>query len=294
MAFQKKTWKDRLVEFAGRRILTNISTGQSQTVDVTRSEGQVSQAGDAFSAANMNNMEQRIGDAFTATDRDITALSQKITPHAVYIANVSQNTPSSIIKWVNANTTEFSNASLGGACILVCPVVNGTENAPYFINFTMSGGTAALGTIMRGHSGGGYTGGPEVHAFNYYTTGGADPVLKKLGSSQPILLGTGTSYNIKTLYPTYYADLTADNFIVAFNSASSTGGTRNPDAALYPQFGSISGSTTLTKSYNSTTGQLTIGGLGIDKYNSSDTNNVMGTYRYFVSTSISVKVYMVI
>ena len=134
----------------------------------------------------------------------------------------------------------------------------------------------------------------DAYYFTRFVSQGADTVLKKLGSGQPILLGTGTSYNIKTLYPTYYAGLTADNFIVAFNSASSTGGTRNPDAALYPQFGNISGSTTLTKSYNSTTGQLTIGGLGIDKYNSSDRDNVMGTYRYFVSTSISIKVYMVI
>lgn len=66
MAFVKKTWKDRLVEFPGRRLLTRISgsaDGQ-MVVDVARNEGNVPQAGDPFSAANMNDLEQRIGDEF--------------------------------------------------------------------------------------------------------------------------------------------------------------------------------------------------------------------------------------
>ena len=39
MGFTKKTWKDRLVEHAGRRKLTNVATGATQTVDVARAEG---------------------------------------------------------------------------------------------------------------------------------------------------------------------------------------------------------------------------------------------------------------
>lgn len=74
MAFEKKEWKDRLVEFAGRRTLTDISTGTSQTVDVARAEGQISQAGDAISAENMNDLEQRIGDAFSITDNNVDEL----------------------------------------------------------------------------------------------------------------------------------------------------------------------------------------------------------------------------
>lgn len=66
MAFEKKEWKDRLVEFAGRRKLSNTSTGESTVVDVERAEGQVSQAGDAFSAANMNDLETRIEGGFAA------------------------------------------------------------------------------------------------------------------------------------------------------------------------------------------------------------------------------------
>lgn len=69
MAFIKKEWKDRLVEFAGRRKLTRVagSIDNQIVVDVTREEGAVSQQGDAFSEANMNDLEQRIEDGFNDT-----------------------------------------------------------------------------------------------------------------------------------------------------------------------------------------------------------------------------------
>lgn len=64
MAFAMKTWVDRVVEYAGRRKLTNVTTGTEELVDVARSEGTISKEGDAFSAENMNNLEQRIHDTF--------------------------------------------------------------------------------------------------------------------------------------------------------------------------------------------------------------------------------------
>lgn len=69
MAFIKKEWKNRLVEFAGRRKLTRVagSIDNQIIVDVTREEGAVSQQGDAFSEANMNDLEQRIEDGFNDT-----------------------------------------------------------------------------------------------------------------------------------------------------------------------------------------------------------------------------------
>ena len=79
MAFIKKEWKDRLAEFAGRRTLTDIATGISQTVDVTRAEGQISQIGDAFSAQNMNDLEQRIGDAIWETNQNVDKLSSDLS-----------------------------------------------------------------------------------------------------------------------------------------------------------------------------------------------------------------------
>lgn len=59
MAFQKKTWKARLSEYPNRRILTDTNNVQTR-VTVERDEGTVSQQGDAFSAANMNDLENRI------------------------------------------------------------------------------------------------------------------------------------------------------------------------------------------------------------------------------------------
>lgn len=69
MAFYSlKNWKNRDVEFPGRRTLTDVLTSTSQTVDVTRSEGTVTEAGDAFDAATMNDLEGRISSAFLLVD----------------------------------------------------------------------------------------------------------------------------------------------------------------------------------------------------------------------------------
>lgn len=60
--FTRKTWKDRITEYPTRRTLTKAD-GSAETVTVARSEGTVSQEGDAFSAANMNDLEARIATA---------------------------------------------------------------------------------------------------------------------------------------------------------------------------------------------------------------------------------------
>lgn len=80
--FSAKEWKARLVEFAGRRSLRNVANGETATYDVSRSEGQVSQEGDAFNTKNMNDLEQRVANGFadakTAVDtlnRDLSAMN---------------------------------------------------------------------------------------------------------------------------------------------------------------------------------------------------------------------------
>lgn len=95
MAFVPKEWKDRLVEFAGRRKLTNVSTGEEIIVDVARNEGTVSQEGDAFSAANMNNLEQRIKDGFDKVDTNIggNILSYNESEDAYYIQHGADSVP---------------------------------------------------------------------------------------------------------------------------------------------------------------------------------------------------------
>lgn len=76
--FTAKEWKNRLVEFAGRRSLKNVSTNETAVYDVTRNEGQVSQEGDSFSATTMNDLEQRISDAFAEAEEANTQLSSEI------------------------------------------------------------------------------------------------------------------------------------------------------------------------------------------------------------------------
>ena len=60
MAFVKKTWVDKVSQYPNRRTLTDTTSGTTQTVDVARAEGTVTQAGDVFDADTMNNLEERI------------------------------------------------------------------------------------------------------------------------------------------------------------------------------------------------------------------------------------------
>lgn len=90
MAFVPKEWKDRLVEFAGRRKLTNVSTGEEMIVDVARNEGAVSQEGDAFSAANMSDLEQRVAEEFNNINTNLQDFSTDLNiSSANYIGAVA-------------------------------------------------------------------------------------------------------------------------------------------------------------------------------------------------------------
>ena len=66
--YSMKNWKNRDVEFPGRRTLTDVLTSTSKMVDVARSVGTVTEAGDAFDASTMNDLEGRIGSAFSLVD----------------------------------------------------------------------------------------------------------------------------------------------------------------------------------------------------------------------------------
>nr|DAM50653.1 MAG TPA: hypothetical protein [Caudoviricetes sp.] len=70
MSFIKKIWKDRISEYPTRRNLEK-SDGSSELVTVSRSEGNISQEGDAFSAENMNDLEERISNEFEALNAKI-------------------------------------------------------------------------------------------------------------------------------------------------------------------------------------------------------------------------------
>ena len=103
--FTKKEWKNRLAEFAGRRTLTDVATGASQVVDVARNEGTISQEGDAFSAANMNEFEQRILEGFTQAEKATTELNQKIGADPVLIKTITSF--SDTFKTIGVDWTQY-------------------------------------------------------------------------------------------------------------------------------------------------------------------------------------------
>lgn len=78
MAFLQKTWKDRVAEYINRRVLTK-EDGTTELVSVERSEGTISQEGDAFSAANMNDLEQRIANEFSEQNKKLVNLVKEGT-----------------------------------------------------------------------------------------------------------------------------------------------------------------------------------------------------------------------
>lgn len=124
MSFSKKTWKDRITEYPTRRTLTKTD-GSTELVTVARSEGSVSQEGDAFDASNMNDLESRIEAGFkdaltgtlTAGDTSITISDESITTDSmidiytdVYGVNPSEVTVASgsITLTFDAQETDLS------------------------------------------------------------------------------------------------------------------------------------------------------------------------------------------
>lgn len=97
-----KNWKNRDVEHPGRRTITDVISGTSQTVDVVRSEGEIYEPGDAFISSNLNDLEGRIGSAFLLVD------GAKL--------NKPSNTPANnqVVKYVNGSIVWANEAGGGG------------------------------------------------------------------------------------------------------------------------------------------------------------------------------------
>lgn len=79
MEYQKRQWRDRSVEFPGRRDLIDPETGGIiATVDVARNEGLEYSTGDLFSSPNQNDQEERIADAVSQGNMEIIDLGARI------------------------------------------------------------------------------------------------------------------------------------------------------------------------------------------------------------------------
>ena len=113
MAFKKKTWTDRMVEYAGRRKLTNVSTKQAIICDVERSEGTVSKEGDAFSSQNMNDLEQRVADGFSEVKQTTDGLIQNLNGYQFSTVNgVPSYKAGADAAWVPLGSALFGEITL--------------------------------------------------------------------------------------------------------------------------------------------------------------------------------------
>ena len=190
--FSPKTWKQRIVEFPGRRRLDDTSS--ADVYDVSRAEGTVIQEGDGFTATNMNDLEQRINNAVN----DVAGLSaDEYDPNATYssgdlrihdniLYNVSQDisvaepwtpahwdqtTVAAELSAVNSRTTfaEYSNVDLNMVneyCFVVIDSNSESYNAPSVgrylctpqaIGFQIGIDMNAGNFYARGHNWGGFS-----------------------------------------------------------------------------------------------------------------------------------------
>lgn len=122
MAFAKKTWKARLVEFAGRRALKNVATEETIIYDVTRNEGTVSQAGDAFSAANMNDLENRIESEFNNLNASGAITGYEVTADGAYISYKNPSTGETVKKKLGKTDRHVIKSGVGNGSFSVAHI----------------------------------------------------------------------------------------------------------------------------------------------------------------------------
>lgn len=175
MAFVTKTWKDRISEYPTRRILTKTD-GSTEFVTVARSEGSISQDGDAFSAENMNDLEKRIDNAITELKNSVadgkasvaSAITEKGVPTAQdatfselaeNIAMISSGGTAELtgipinVSHGYGSTTATSSfeVSDGGTYLIIATVAELNPSDSYdgidLVKFTSNG--ASVGTLLN-------------------------------------------------------------------------------------------------------------------------------------------------
>ena len=107
MAYTKTTWTDRVLQYAKRYKLKDISTGSVvSTYDLEQVTGTVTASGTPLNATNLNKMEQGIADAHTLIDaklsKTVTIASgvdlNTIIESGFYYVNSTVNTPEGYTK----------------------------------------------------------------------------------------------------------------------------------------------------------------------------------------------------
>lgn len=108
MAFNKKTWKDRVAEFINRRLLTK-EDGSTDLVTVARSEGTISVEGDAFNAETMNDLEDRVESAVNELTTNVNKKQDAST--AITTSNISSQSVKYATSAGSANAVAWSKVT---------------------------------------------------------------------------------------------------------------------------------------------------------------------------------------
>nr|DAW40692.1 MAG TPA: hypothetical protein [Caudoviricetes sp.] len=114
MAFSLKTWVNRISEYPNRRKLTH-EDGSTELVTVARAEGHISAEGNAFSAEEMNDLENRIKGGFDEVNQSLRELNEGMIYNDVRTGvvtvlpnsdiSISDNTPINFKDYVPLATT---------------------------------------------------------------------------------------------------------------------------------------------------------------------------------------------
>lgn len=190
MAFKKKTWKDRMVEYAGRRKLTNITTKQEVIYDVARSEGTVSQEGDAFSSQSMNDLEQRIEDGFTEVKQTTDTLNQNLNGYQFGTVNgVPSYKAGADAAWVPfkragyVKTQQYTNNWCNDG---VSMTVN-LSDCPWYKQATKDNIKCGI-SYVAGHGGNGANIVIETYVTSYNSSTGAATIFIRGDILNPVIL----------------------------------------------------------------------------------------------------------
>lgn len=102
MAFVKKTWIDRDVQYPDRREIHH-ENGVIETVDIKRAEGQVKEEGTQLNATNFNDLEDRIASSVNVVELAVADKQDKLTAGSGI--SIENNVIS--ISLIDADTQEY-------------------------------------------------------------------------------------------------------------------------------------------------------------------------------------------
>ena len=191
MAFNKKTWKDRVAEFINRRLLTK-EDGSTDLVTVARSEGTISVEGDAFNAETMNDLEDRVEAAFNELNQSKQDASTAITTGNIgqqsvkYASSAGTAANASKVPWsgVTGKPSTYPPSSHSHNYLPnnpPCIEIFGQGGVP-FIDFHYGGSSADYTSRLIDSS----------SAFNYLTNSGIHQFCNGNGSQVARVQSNGT------------------------------------------------------------------------------------------------------